>query len=199
MSVRPEGSPFIGGGLVLVMVMGLLGLPALAALVALAVVFLLKFFGDPQREGPRGDGLLISPADGRVVEVGDGHLAIFMSLFDCHVNRAPVDGEVVGITHTPGGYRPANSPQAKENERSTITFSTPKGEVKMSQVAGMVARRILCWVKPGQRVKQGEKVGMILFGSRVEIEVPPQSWRFLVPPGGKVKAGETIVAREVSN
>ncbi len=197
MTVRPEGNPFIAGGLFLVVVVGLLGLPALATLLALTTLFLLKFFSDPSREGPRGEGILLSPADGQVVEAGEGRLAIFMSLLDCHVNRAPTEGEVIDIMHTPGKFHPANKPQAKENERNTITFKTKNGEIRIIQVAGLIARRILCWVNPQDRVEQGERIGMIMFGSRVELELSQERWRFVVSLGDKVRAGETVVAREM--
>ena len=197
MTVRREGNPFIGGGLLLVVIVGLLGLPALATLIALTTLFLLKFFSDPPRKGPQGEGILLSPADGRVVEAGEGRLAIFMSLLDCHVNRAPTGGEVTNIVHTPGKFHPANKPQAKENERNTITLKTKKGDIQIIQVAGLIARRILCWVNLQDRVEQGERIGMIVFGSRVELELPHEKWRFMVSLGDKVRAGETVVAREM--
>jgi len=197
MTVRPEGSPFIAGGLFFVVVLGLLGLPALATLLALITLFLLKFFSDPLREGIRGEGILLSPADGRVVEAGEGRLAIFMSLFDCHVNRAPIGGEVMDIIHIPGKFHPANEPQAKENERNTITLKAKNGNIRITQVAGLIARRILCWVNPQDRVEQGERIGMIIFGSRVELELPRDRWEFVVSLGDKVRAGETVVAREM--
>jgi len=196
--VRPEGSPFIAGGLLLVVVLGLLGLPALATLLALITLFLLKFFSDPPREVIRGEGIMLAPADGRVVEAGEGRLAIFMSLFDCHVNRAPVGGEVVDVVHIPGKFHPADNPQAKENERNIITFRTKNGDIRMIQVAGFIARRILCWVKPQDQVEQGERIGMIIFGSRVELELPQDRWGFVVALGDKVRAGETIVAKEIN-
>lgn len=197
MRVRPEGSPFIVGGLLLVIVLGILGLPALATLLALITLFLLKFFSDPSREGTRGESILLSPADGRVVEAGEGRLAIFMSLLDCHVNRAPIGGEVVDVTHIPGKFHPANKTQARENERNIITLKTKKGNIRINQVAGLIARRILCWVNPQDQVEQGERIGMIVFGSRVELELPMERWRFVVSLGDKVRAGETVVAREM--
>jgi len=181
-----------------VVVLGLLGLPALATLLALITLFLLKFFSDPPREVIRGEGIMLAPADGRVVEAGEGRLAIFMSLFDCHVNRAPVGGEVVDVVHIPGKFHPADNPQAKENERNIITFRTKNGDIRMIQVAGFIARRILCWVKPQDQVEQGERIGMIIFGSRVELELPQDRWGFVVALGDKVRAGETIVAKEIN-
>jgi len=192
--VRPEGAPFIWGGLILILAAGLLGWPALAALLALITLFLIRFFRDPERAVPPGGGIMVAPADGRVVEVEGGHLAIFMSLFDCHVNRAPVDGEVVDVVHTPGRFHPADRPQSKENERNLILLRRGDQEIRVTQVAGMVARRIVCWVKPGDRVDRGERLGMIVFGSRVEVDVPPERWRFTVARGERVRAGETVVA-----
>ena len=195
--MRPEGSPFIAGGLVLVVVTGLLGWPALATLLALLTLFLIRFFRDPERKVPLGWGIMVAPADGRVVEVGGGRLAIFMNLFDCHVNRSPVEGEVVEVVHTPGRFHPADKPEAAENERNLIRLKHGDQEIRVIQVAGLVARRILCWVNPGDKVERGERIGMILFGSRVEIEISPERWRFIVAHGDKVRAGETVVARAV--
>jgi len=197
MRVRPEGSPFIAGGLVLVLVAGLLGWPALATLLALVSLFLIRFFRDPERKVPLGRGVMVAPADGQVVEVGGGRLAIFMNLLDCHVNRAPLEGEVEELVHTPGKFHPANKPQSAENERNLIRIRHGDQEIRVVQVAGLVARRIVCWVKPGDRVERGERIGMILFGSRVEVEVSPEKWRFIVAHGEKVRAGETVVARAV--
>jgi len=197
MKVRSEGAPFIAGGLILVLVAGLLGWPAVAALLALFTLSLLRFFRDPERVVPEGEGLMVAPADGRVVELGDGRFAIFMSLFDCHVNRSPVAGEVVDVVHTRGKFHPADKPQAKENERNLIVLKRGDEEIRVTQVAGLVARRIVCWAKPGDRMERGERIGMIVFGSRVEVEVFPGRWRFTVAQGDSVRAGETVVAREV--
>ncbi len=199
MRVRSEGAPFIVGGLILILVAGLLGWTAVAALLALFTLFLLRFFRDPERIVPGSEGLMVAPADGRVVELEGGHLAIFMSIFDCHVNRAPVAGEVVDVVHTPGRFHPANKPQARENERNLIILKSGDQEIRVAQVAGMMARRILCWVRPGDRVEMGGKIGMILFGSRVEVDLPLGRWRFAVARGEKVRAGETVVAWEVKN
>ena len=197
MRVRPEGNPFIAGGLILVVVAGLLGWPAVATLFALVTLFIIRFFRDPERKVPLTPGIMVSPADGRVVEVGEGRLAIFMSLLDCHVNRSPVDGEVVDVVHILGKFHPAHKPQAAQNERNIIKIRHHDQEVQVAQVAGLVARRIVSWVKPGDRVERGERMGMILFGSRVEVEVSRQRWRFLVTHGDRVRAGETVVARAV--
>lgn len=201
MKIRPEGNTFIAGGLIAVLVVGLLGFPGLAAFFALLILLLLKFFSDPERITPLLEGLMVSPADGKVAEISieeeGARLAVFMSLFDCHVNRAPLEGEVGEVSHHPGSYCPANRPESRENERNEILFHTPYGDIKVMQIAGFMARRILCWIKPGDRVKRGERMGMILFGSRVEVSFPNKGWQFLVGPGEKVKAGETIVARKV--
>ena len=198
MRVRSEGNPFIAGALLLVLVMGVLGWPFLAVLMALAALLLVMFFRDPERVGPQISGVMLSPADGRVVEAEDGrHLAIFMTLFNCHVNRAPVPGEVVEVVHSHGTFRAANRPEARQNERNAITLRSGGSDIKVTQIAGLVARRIVCWVREGDRVESGERIGMILFGSRVEVEMPGDRWRLMVSKGDKVKAGETVVAREM--
>lgn len=158
-------------------------LPA-AALAALWGL-LLHFFRDPERTPPEGDGLIIAPADGRVVEIERVHeplfvrgpalkIAIFMSLWDVHVNRAPLEGEVVLVEHVPGRFVQAFRPEAAiVNEHNLIGLRTPRGRVLVKQISGIMARRIACWVSPGDGVNAGQRLGIIKLGSRVEVYLPP--------------------------
>lgn len=165
---------------------------ALAAACAAAGGFLLLFYRDPERV-PEGPGM-VSPADGRVIVAGPDSVSIFLNLHDVHVNRAPLEGTVVRIRHTPGRFRPAFG-AAAENERNEIDFETPAGPIRVVQRAGFVARRIVCWVREGQRVARGERIGRILLGSRIDTTIPP-GFRVVVAKGQRVRGGETVIAVE---
>ncbi|MEM3085657.1 MAG: phosphatidylserine decarboxylase [Halobacteria archaeon] len=154
--------------------------------------FLLLFYRDPERV-PDGPGM-VSPADGRVIVAEPGRIAVFLNLHDVHVNRAPLGGRVVRVRHTPGRFRPAFGATG-ENERNEIDLETPAGPVRVTQVAGFVARRIVCSVREGQRVARGERIGRILLGSRTDVTVPP-GFRVVVAEGQRVKGGRTVIAIE---
>ncbi len=199
MKTRREGTPFILGAVGAGFLTGVLGWYFVSALFVSLALFFVLFFRDPDRVVPPLNHAVVSPADGKVVDVRDGsegmHLAIFMSIFDCHVNRAPLDAEVVEIRRESGGFKSANLPEASKNNRVVITFRTDSGDTfEVSQIAGMVARRIQCWLSVGDRVKRGDRIGMILFGSRVELDMPSGFCDLTVEVGKKVKAGESIVA-----
>ncbi|MDY6959517.1 MAG: phosphatidylserine decarboxylase [Halobacteriota archaeon] len=162
-----------------------------AILGVLVTSFLILFFRDPKRE-PNGDGML-SPADGKVMKIEDRKVSIFMNLHHVHVNRSPMSGTVKKIEHINGNFRPAFSKDSDNNERNIIILSTKKGDIELVQIAGSFARRIVCYVKEGDEIKRGEKIGMIRFGSRVDIEIP-KSYEILIKVGERVKAGETIIA-----
>ena len=175
--------------------------PALGAVPALAALALGLFFRDPERRIPTGEGLVVSPADGRVVDVAadadaaPGRIAIFLSLFNVHVNRSPVAGQVRSVTYRSGSFRPAYEGVAsKVNERNDLDLDGPGGRFGVSQIAGIVARRIRCFKKPGDPVARGERIGYIAFGSRTELTLPPGA-RILVSVGQKVRGGESVVAR----
>ena len=172
-----------------------------------AGVMAAVFFRDPPRsyDGPPGD--VLSPADGRVVEVvktshpalgpeNGWKIAIFMNIFNVHVNRIPVAGQVEDVRYYPGGYMPADRPEAAvANEHLEVIIRTPEGhKVVVVQVAGLVARRIECELLPGDRVVRGERYGMIRLGSRLEVVVPAGS-RVVVGEGAKVKAGQSVIAK----
>jgi phosphatidylserine decarboxylase len=165
--------------------------------------FVLFFFRDPERCIPSDPDLIISPADGRVMEVVEEarggslgrRISIFLSIFDVHVNRAPVAGRIEAIEYRKGRFYGAMRGRAsEENEQNVIHVSTERGEVVFKQIAGWVARRIMCWKAVGDPVTRGERVGMIRFGSRVDIWLPDRV-EILVRPGQHVAGGSSILAR----
>lgn len=136
---------------------------------------------------------MISPADGRVIDAAPGRVTIFMGPCDVHVNRAPLDGVVRETEHIRGGHAPAFLYSAIRNQQNRIYLETSEGDIELRQITGTLVREIICYVRPGDRVLRGERIGMIRFGSRVEVTIPA-SFNLLVKNGDKVKAGETIIA-----
>jgi phosphatidylserine decarboxylase len=171
-----------------------------------AAVFVLQFFRDPARDIPDGEGLVLCPADGRVLVVAkerDPYLqrealkvSIFMNVFNVHSNRSPVDGTVKTVTYSAGTFLNASFDKASTgNERNALHLLTDSGvDVTCVQVAGLIARRILCYVKAGEHLARGERYGFIRFGSRVDIYLPPDA-RPRVAIGDKVKAASTVLAQ----
>jgi phosphatidylserine decarboxylase len=205
MRIAPESRPFI------LLVLALLppawwwgGGPALAVALT-CLLFVLYFFRDPRRVSPAGSGLVLAPADGRVVALSTvedplfpggqaQRLSIFLSIFDVHVNRAPVDGTVRQVAYSRGRFRAAfHGKASEENERNRVDLDASPGPVSVTQIAGAVARRIVCDVAAGDRVTAGERFGMIRFGSRVDLHLP-MSARPRVKKGDKVRAAATILA-----
>ncbi|MEM0203876.1 MAG: phosphatidylserine decarboxylase [Archaeoglobaceae archaeon] len=178
---------------------------ALVALSALAValyypisiplilftIFTAYFFRDPERK--IGDGV-ISPADGKIDYVSQNRLEIFMSPFDCHVNRSPAKGRVLKVEFYEGKVVPAYK-REKNVRMNEITIKAEDGIYKVVQIAGIFARRIVCYVKEGDEVEKGQRIGLIRFGSRVVLEIP-KGYRFVKKVGEKVKAGETVAVRD---
>ncbi len=158
----------------------------------LAFVAFLVFFRDPPRRIGRG---IVSPADGRVVvaDRGTRRVAIFMGLRDAHVNRAPMAGVIASKRYRPGGFARASTPGSEANERVEWTFRTDVGVLRLAQVAGIFARRIVPYLDVGDKVKKGQRIGLVRFGSRVELTLPPGS-RLAVSVGERVRAGETTIA-----
>lgn len=171
----------------------------------IAVLFVVQFFRDPPRTIPAAPLGVLCPADGKVISLGDAHdpylkrpskrVSIFMNAFNVHSNRMPVEGRVMEIWYHAGKFFNAALEKASEaNERNAVWVRTDEGEdVVVVQVAGLIARRILCYAKPGDRVAQGERYGFIRFGSRVDVYLPPDS-RFLAALGDKVQGGTGLVA-----
>ncbi len=156
-------------------------------------VFFIIFFRDPDRK-PKGDeDDAVSPADGKVISIRDGTICIFMNIHDVHVNRAPLAGTVMQIDYKPGGYIPAFNKDSQVNERNHVVINTESGNFELTQIAGVLTRRIVSYISEGNRVYRGERIGMIRFGSRVDVKIP-QVYEFTVGWNDKVKAGETIIA-----
>ncbi len=171
------------------------------ALLALAA-FVLFFFRDPGRVIPTTPGAIVSPADGRVLTVDQivpegrplTRVSIFLSVFNVHVNRAPIAGRIAEVTYRPGKFHVASRPQASwENEQNEVVMEGEDTRVVFRQIAGILARRIEFWKKPGDELERGERVGMIRFGSRVEVFFEPR-YRVRVAPGEQVRGGSTILA-----
>jgi phosphatidylserine decarboxylase len=205
--IHREGLPFVGAFAVASLILFWLWSP-LGWLAAIATLWCAYFFRDPERVTPVRDGIVVAPADGRVSrvvnavpaqELGLGErplprVSIFMSVFDCHVNRSPVTGKIERIVYRPGSFVNADLDKASEdNERNSFLIATDRGRIGMVQIAGLVARRIVCFVRQGASVGVGERIGLIRFGSRVDVYLP-EGVRPLVAEGQTAIAGETVIA-----
>ena len=166
-------------------------------------LFVFYFFRDPDRAIPNQPGIVVSPADGHVVEIVDEALdgnpgkriSIFLSIWDVHVQRAPVAGKIATVVYKPGRFYAALRKSAStENEQNVIYMKSPSGTLVFKQIAGAIARRVLCWKREGEEVAQGERVGMIRFGSRVDVWLQPEA-EVVVRRGQMVKGGESILAK----
>jgi phosphatidylserine decarboxylase len=205
--IHPEGYPFIGGFALASLIFFLIWTP-LGWIGTVLTVWCALFFRDPRRVTPLREGIVVSPADGRVSmvvqavppqELGLGdqplpRISIFMSVFNCHVNRSPVTGRVDRIAYRPGKFVNAELDKASEdNERNSLVIDTPAGRIGVIQIAGLVARRIVCFVREGQSMTAGERFGLIRFGSRLDVFLP-EGAKPLVAEGQTAVAGETVLA-----
>lgn len=184
-------------GLLAVASLASMAFPALAYLaygVFLFFVFSLYFFRDPERRITEHKNAVLSPVDGKVLSVEGSRITIFLSPFDVHVSRAPVAGRVSRIKYFPGKFLPAFLKGAGENERELMEFEGRLGKIVVIRIAGILARRIVTWVKPGDAVSAGDRVGMIRFGSRCEIALPKRL-RVTVSRGMQLYGGITVIAR----
>jgi phosphatidylserine decarboxylase len=211
LKIAKEGFPFIAGSMLLTAAVYVFSMERpgwdWAAAAAFAVtLFMLYFFRDPERDTPRVEGAIVSPADGRVILIKELReeeflkadarmISIFMSPFNVHVNRAPYNGSVKAVKHTPGGFKAANSADAwKVNENIAMHLSTDRGGLLVRQVAGFLARRAVCRVRPGDVLETGQRYGIIKFSSRLDIYLPPEA-KVEVGIGDRVRAGQSIIAR----
>ena len=205
--IHPEGYPFIGAFALASLILFWIWSP-LGWIGTVLTVWCALFFRDPKRVTPQGEGIVVAPADGRVSlivqavpppELGLGdrpllRVSIFMSVFNCHVNRSPVAGRVERIVYRPGKFINAELDKASEdNERNSLVIATPGGRIGVVQIAGLVARRIVSFVREGQSLTAGERFGLIRFGSRLDVYLP-EGAKALVSEGQTAVAGETVVA-----
>ena len=200
-----EGLPFIIFSLILTILAAFFGVVWLAVLLAAITVFIICFFRNPERYFLDDAKMVVCPADGKVIRIEEvdvggtitgrfKKISIFMNVFNVHVNRSPYNGKVETIAYHEGKFLSANLDKASaENERNEIMIRTEDGRMLwVVQIAGLIARRIVCWTHEGARIEKGERFGLIRFGSRVEVFLPPDS-RIVVHLGDKVKAGQTMI------
>jgi phosphatidylserine decarboxylase len=205
--IHPQGYPFVGGFAFVSLILFLVWTP-LGWLGTLLTAWCAYFFRDPVRVTPLREGLVVAPADGRVSQVinvvpppemglGDRPLpriSIFMSVFDCHVNRSPIAGRIERMVYRPGKFLNADLDKASEdNERNAFVITGPRSRIGVVQIAGLIARRIVPFVQEGQTMAAGDRIGMIRFGSRVDVYLP-EGGRALVAQGQLSYAGETVLA-----
>jgi phosphatidylserine decarboxylase len=178
------------------------GGPWAACLPILLAAFVCYFFRNPARAIPPGAGLVVSPADGKIVKVaaaGEGaesrcQVSIFLNIFDVHVNRAPIEGELEKLEYRRGRFKVASNEDASRvNEQNILTIRGPGATLVMKQIAGLIARRVVCWKEAGQRMQRGEVIGLIRFGSRVDLLLPEDA-NVIVRVGDRVRGGSSVIA-----
>jgi len=203
--VAKAGYPFIIASAFATIVFALLGHTALGLLGILTTGFVVLFFRDPDRVIPTSKGLVVSPADGKIIAAGivdrspyyEGaalKISIFMSVFNVHINRIPCEGQITKINYHPGKFLAANLDKAsKDNERNAVFLETPEQKIICAvQIAGLIARRIICYLKEGDTVFRGQRFGLICFGSRVDVYLPPDTM-LMAAVGDGVKAGTSVL------
>ena len=204
MRIDPAGLPSIAVAMVPALVAVWLDAPLIAALLALLPVAVALFFRDPDRESPQEPDLVLSPADGKVMHAGDARpgeappgawrqVTIFLSPFDVHINRTPVAGQVTRVEYQPGKFLPAYKPESHQNERSEIWIDHSGTPIVARQVVGALARRVVCRLTPGQWLQPGERIGLMKFGSRMDVFLPATA-RITVKAGEHLQAGVTVIA-----
>src|SRR6516164_1091020 len=205
--IHPQGYPFVGSFALASIVLFWLW-PPFGWLGTVATLWCAYFFRDPARVTPACEGIVVAPADGRISRIANApppnelelgarpliRISIFMSVFDCHVNRSPVGGRIERVVYHPGAFISADLDKASEsNERNSFVIGTAHGRLAVVQIAGLVARRIVCFTRQGAVVGAGERIGMIRFGSRVDVYLPAGA-QALVGEGQTAIAGETVIA-----
>lgn len=196
-----EGLPFVLVPALIAMLLAYFQLWIFAAVFAAIALFMAYFFRDPYRESPEGEGLIVAGADGtvtRIDETDEGKLvSVFMSPLDVHINRSPIAGKVTKAEYIRGKKAPATSNTASfTNERNSLTITGEQFTVRCTQIAGIMARRIVCWSREGDELKRGQKFGLIKFSSRTDVLMPSNT-ELMVKIGDHVKGGETILGRVI--
>jgi len=204
--IAAEGIPFVAGAGAVFLFVYLAGWMMPALFFMALTLFIVWFFRNPERNIPSGKDLVVSPADGRIIAVSHEmenrilrkkriKISIFMNLFNVHVNRVPCAGRVLEILYNPGRFLSANKDKASlENEQNAVVLETPSGEkIIFIQIAGLIARRIVCRLREGEFVRRGQRFGLIRFGSRVDVYLPT-GVEVKISIGQKVKGGESILA-----
>jgi len=206
MTIAREGWPYIAGLMLLGSALVAARLPWPGGVLLALGAFTAFFFRDPERSVPQEAGLVVSPADGKVVQVipapdgnalgpGATQISIFLSIFDVHINRSPIAGTIERVDYHPGEFLPAFDHKASQrNEQNTVTVRDAETRVVFKQIAGLIARRIVFRKKPEERVVRGERVGLIKFGSRVDVFLPPSA-SVQVKVGERVAGGTSVLAR----
>jgi phosphatidylserine decarboxylase len=200
-----EGLPFVAVAGAPAVAAGVLGWTGVAAAFGAVALFTAWFFRNPQRSSPTSDRAVVAPGDGKVVEICEEseprflkdksvRISIFLNIFDVHVNRIPCQGTVEQVAYQPGRFLAASRPEATlQNEQNALLIRAAQGtKVLCVQIAGLIARRIVCWVTPGETVACGERFGLIRFGSRMDVFLPPGT-KLKVKVGDHVKGGETLL------
>jgi phosphatidylserine decarboxylase len=205
MRIDRAGYPFIAGAMLPALALGTAKRRGVAAAFVLLGGFFAYFFRDPDREVPQEAGLVVSPADGRIMIAGpsDGRwsppgdwqqITIFLSPMDVHINRSPVEGRITKIDYRPGAFLPAYDQGANDNELNEIWIEHEGRTIVFRQVVGILARRIVCRVSEGATVQRGDRIGLMKFGSRMDVFLPRET-ELLVRVGERVVGGETVLAR----
>ncbi len=197
-----DGIPFVVVPLVIGVIPVVFGYWWVAIPFVLVAAFMAYFFRDPRRSIPLEAGIIVAPADGLITQVqladsntSDSLVSIFLSPFDVHINRAPIEGQIVDVSYKKGDFLMATRPESRlRNEQNCLTIQGNELTLKCTQIAGVLARRIVCWKRRGERVKCGERFGMIKFGSRTDL-LMPSSVEVVVREGMRVRGGETIIGK----
>ncbi|MFZ1701131.1 MAG: phosphatidylserine decarboxylase [Pyrinomonadaceae bacterium] len=194
-----EGIPFVIVPVIVAAALGLIGLWPVALVFALLSGFMLYFFRDPPRTIPGEHNLIVSAADGRVTRIEDNEnsklVSVFLSPLDVHINRSPISGKITNITYVEGRKMPATNDEASlVNERNSLVIEGEDITVTCTQIAGILARRIVCWTKSGDNLERGQKFGLIKFGSRTDL-LMPGNVEIKVKVGDRVVGGETVIGK----
>jgi phosphatidylserine decarboxylase len=202
--VASEGWPFILPLAIVTVLLFVFGWKNTGFVALVSTLFVLFFFRDPERVAPEGKGVIVSPADGKVIVVKDSYepdylkqdvkqVSIFLSVFNVHVNRAPIGGSIETVKYNPGKFHVASVDKASlDNEQTGMVIFDGKNKVLVKQIAGLIARRIVCYAKPGDTIKAGERYGLIRFGSRVDLFLPKDT-DIMVKVGDRIKGSRDVI------